>query len=258
MRRRNPWLAGYAAAYLAFLFLPVLLLPLFSLNAASYTGFPITGWTLQWYRDALAHPPLLAAFGNSLRVALAVSVASTALGFLAAYGLARYVRRTPGAVFLLFLTPIVTPAIILGIALLVAFNQMGLRLSLFTTGLAHMMLCTPIAFFINLTRLEGFDRTWEEAAMDLGDTRLRAFLSVTLPAALPGIVSSLLLTFIVSFDEFLLAFFVNGTATTLPLYLWGELRFPINVPRVLALGSLVILFTILMIGLAEFMRRRKP
>jgi spermidine/putrescine transport system permease protein len=118
----------------------------------------------------------------------------------------------------------------------------------------HVLICVPFATAVLISRLEGFDIGLEQAARDLGENAWTAFARVTLPLALPGIVASLLLTFIVSFDEFLIAYFLAGTDATLPIYIWSELRFPGKLPIVLALGAAILVVTCAVVFFAEWVR----
>ena len=152
--------------------------------------------------------------------------------------------------------PLVIPGIIMGIALLVIANMSGVGLSLFTIGLGHLMVSTPFAMLVMVSRLEGFDKNLEEASKDLGDSPWSTFRRVTFPLALPGIIASLLLTFTISFDEFILAFFLSGNETTLPVYIWGQMRFPTKLPIVLALGACILMVSFVVVTFAEWYRRR--
>jgi spermidine/putrescine transport system permease protein len=253
---RGGGLTGYAILYLAFLYIPVLFLPLFSFNDGIYISFPLKGFTTKWYVEMMATESLQYALLNSIKVATSVSIISTVLGVLAARAFTRYrfVGQRP-ALGLLVL-PLVVPGIILGIALLIMANSVGIKLSLFTIGAAHVLIATPFATFVMISRLEGFDANLEEASRDLGESGWATFWRVTFPLALPGIVASLLLTFIESFDEFILAFFLSGNEATLPIYIWSQLRFPKKLPTVLALGACILTFTVVVVVFAEWVRRR--
>ena len=254
-RRGTGWLRGYTVAYLVFIYVPVLLLPLFSFNDAIYVAFPLKGFTLRWWQDLMGQQGLHHALWNSLRLAIPVALISTVLGMCAAKALTGY-RLTGARIFTgLFALPLIIPFIILGIALLIAFNLIGLDLSLFTVAIGHILLCTPFALFVLMSRLESFDKSLEEAALDLGETHWMTFWRVTFPIALPGVIASLLLTFTVSFDEFLLAFFLTGNEATLPLYIWSQLRFPAKLPAVLALGTAILIVTFTLVVIAERLRR---
>jgi spermidine/putrescine transport system permease protein len=195
------------------------------------------------------------ALGNSLTVAAAASLASTILGLMAARILARGI---PGrAVFAGVINlPLLIPDIVLGIALLILLTQIAIPLSLMTVVLGHLVLCIPFATGVLMSRFEAFDLSLEEASRDLGENPWMTFWRVTFPLVLPGVIASLLLTFLISFDDFLIAFFLCGTDTTLPVYIWGELRFPDRLPNVLALGSAILVFSTGLIAIAERVRHR--
>ena len=246
----------YALAYLAFLYLPVLLLPLFSFNDASVVAFPLQGFTTRWYRNLAEIPALHEAAVNSLIVGVASAVIATILGTGAARGLTRYTFQGRGPVAAFLMLPMVMPEIIVAVALLVVLLQLGLELSLFTITLGHVLFCLPFAISVLRTSFLGLDRSLEEASLDLGETRLMTFRRVILPLVGPGLISSLLICFTISFDEFILAFFLGGQATTLPLYIWSQLRFAAKLPNVLALGSLILMGSLVLLGTAELLRRR--
>lgn len=250
------WLRNYTVAYLVFIYAPVLLLPVFSFNDGLYVAFPMKGFTLRWWEEMLAQDGLQRALWNSFAVALPVCVISTALGICAAKALTGYRLYGTKAITGLLTLPLVIPFIILGIALLIAFNTIGLDLSLLSVGIGHVLICVPFAMFVLMSRLESFDRSIEEAALDLGETPWMTFWRVTVPVSMPGIVASLLLTFTLSFDEFLLAFFLTGNESTLPIFIWSQLRFPAKLPAVLALGTAILIATFILVFLAEWLRRR--
>ena len=179
---------------------------------------------------------------------------STLLGLAAARALTRYRLRGRGAVIGFVSLPLFIPDIVLGISLLILVNALSIPLSLLSVMVGHIVVCVPFSLAVLMSRLEGFDLHLEEASRDLGEDPLMTFLRVTVPLAMPGIIASLLLAFIVSFDEFLIAYFLAGTDATLPIYIWGELRFPAKLPMVLALGATILVVTFLLVLLAEWAR----
>ena len=254
--RRFDSLLLYAVVYLAFLYIPVLFLPLFSFNDSIYVAFPLKGFTVKWYESMAAQGALIDSLVNSLAVGVCVAVSSTVLGTLAARAVTRYRLAGRGAIIGFLLVPFVIPGIILGISLLVLANALGVPLSLITIGAGHVLITVPFAMLVMISRLEGFDRNLEEASLDLGESGWTTFWRVTFPLAYPGIVASLLLTFTWSFDEFVVAFFLAGKDPTLPIYIWSQLRFPKKLPNVLALGACILIVSALVIVLAEWIRRR--
>lgn len=248
-------LFAFAIAYLLFLYIPVLFLPVFSFNDSIFVAFPLKGFTTRWYEQMAADQEMINSLLISLRVGAVVAILSTILGLLGAKAVTRYRMPGQGAVTGLIMLPLFIPEIILGISLLILINGVGVPLSLTTVAIGHVMLCTPFAMAVMTSRLDGFDRSLEEASMDLGETPWMTFWRVTFPLALPGIVSSLLLTFIVSFDEFLLSFFLAGLELPLPVYIWTQLRFPNKLPGVLAMGALILVVSCVLVFLAEWIRQ---
>ncbi|RWQ64280.1 ABC transporter permease [Mesorhizobium sp.] len=258
MRRflASSWLSTYAFLYVVFLYLPVIFLPIFSVNTAATPKFPLSGFTLKWYEDLPRTPALLDAAWNSLVVGVSASILSTVLGILAARSITRY--RYPGrrAINGLIMAPLVLPEIIVAISMLLVILQLGLSLSLFTIVLGHVLICIPYSMTVLTAGFEGFDRSLEEASADLGESAFGTFRRVTLPMVAPAIISSLLVCFTISLDEFIIAFFLTGTEATLPIYIWGQLRFASKLPGVLALGTLLLAASFLLMTIAEILRRR--
>ncbi len=246
----------YALLYLAFLYIPVLFLVLFSFNDSIFIAFPLTSFTTQWYVELVDNEPMLAALMNSLKVGGVTSVLATVLGIFGAKAVTRY--RMPGkapAVFVIML-PLVIPGIILGVALLILLSRIGIPLSLYTITLGHILISVPFAMATLMSRFEGFDRSMEEAAADLGDNAWWTFWRVTLPMAFPGVLASLLLCFTISFDEFIMAFFLAGTEPTLPIFIYSQLRFPAKLPSVLALGAIILVVSFIVVFFSQWLRRR--
>ena len=153
--------------------------------------------------------------------------------------------------------PLLMPSIILGIALLIlVINVLNIEPSLYTIAAGHVLICVPFSMLVMISRLEGFDKSFEEASLDLGASAWSTFWRITFPLALPGIVASLLLCFTTSFDEFLLAFFLAGNQATLPLVIFSQLRLPSQLPSVLALGSCILMASFIIVLFSERARRR--
>jgi len=259
MQRRplvNP-LAVYAVFFVVLLYGPVMLLPAFSLNDSIYIAFPFKGFTTKWYYEMATSRPLINALVSSMKVGIPVAIISTALGLLAAKALTRY--RLPGrqVVMGLLMVPLVVPFIVLGVGNLVVLRKVfDIDLSLWTIGAGHVLICTPFSILVLISRLEGFDKSLEEASLDLGESAWGTFWRVTFPLALPGIVSSLLLSFTESLDEYVIASFLSGNDATLPLFIWSQLRFPQKLPDVLALGSCIFVISFIAVVGSEMARKR--
>ncbi len=251
IKRPNRMLQVYAVIFLVVLYVPVLFIPLFSFNDSIYVRFPLKGVTLQWYVDLWSRGPVWEALWNSVRVGVVVSVISTILGVVAARAITRYRMPGKGALVTFVMMPLVIPGIIFGVALLVLMSRLGVPLSLYTVGLGHLIVCLPFAVATLLPRFEGFDPSMEEASADLGENGWWTFWRVTFPMVFPGVVASLLLSFTISFDEFIMAFFLTGTDATLPMYIWGQLRFPREFPSVLALSSMILFVSFILVFVAQ-------
>jgi ABC-type spermidine/putrescine transport system permease subunit II len=211
-------------ASLLFLFLPLAVVVLFSFHSTAGLSFPFRGFSLRWYERVLESEDFRSAALNSLWVALPVAGVTLILGTLAAYGLTRTSSRFRGVVALLFFLPITVPGLFLGVSLLVFFARIELQLSLTTVVLAHLVYVFPYFLLMARAALERLDPALEEAAADLGASPLMVFRRVTLPQIWPLLVGATCLAFALSFDEFIITFFVVGSDATLPLYIWSRLR----------------------------------
>ncbi|WP_371153600.1 ABC transporter permease [Jannaschia sp. 2305UL9-9] len=250
-------LRGYVIAFLVFLYAPILLLPVFAFNDGTVIAFPLNGLTTKWFAELRTNGELHAALVNSLFVAGTASVLSVLLGLAAARANVRYQFTGKAAAMGLIMLPLVLPEIIVAVSLLVvAVRMFGLDLSLWTVIAAHVLICTPFAIAILNASFQSLDPSLEEAAIDLGCTRPETFRLITLPLVTPGIVAALLISFTISLDEFIIAFFLTGSDPTLPVYIWSLLRFPRMIPVVMALGTILVLVSIGILVLAEWNRRR--
>ena len=250
------WLSVYAVLYMLFLYAPVILLPLFAFNDATVVAFPLNGFTSKWFDVLWTTEALHGAVKNSAIVAISSAAISTILGACAARASAHFKFPAKRSIMGFVMLPLVLPEIIVGVSLLVMLVQLGMSLSLWTVVAGHVLICTPFSIAILSSAFAGMDRSLEEASFDLGESRIGTFRRITLPLVMPGIVSSLLITFTISLDEFIIAFFLTGTDVTLPVYIWSQLRFPTKLPSVMALGTILLALSILLLVLAEWFRRR--
>ena len=255
MRRGSGALAVYAAAFLAFLYAPAILLPIFAFNDSKVIAFPLSGFTFEWFRQILDADSLHDATLNSLTIAALTAILATTLGTFAARASTRYKFPAKAGIMGLVMTPLVLPEIIVGVSLLVAILQLGIELSLWTIILGHVLICTPFSVAILGSAFQNFDKSLEEASVDLGRSRFATFRLVTLPLVLPGILASLLVSFTISLDEFIIAFFLAGSEATLPIYIWGQLRFPQKIPALMAVGTVLLVASLTLLAAAEFLRR---
>lgn len=255
-RQTGRWLGlAYYVALLVFLQLPIFLLIVFSFNDSVLLVFPLKGFTLEWYQQLLGAEELIHAAGNSLIIGLISSAIATTLGTMAAIAIARY--NFPGRGFFLNIAtlPLVIPYVVLGVALLILFQSVGIELSIWTITIGHAIINIPYVMLIVAARLSGFANNLEEAAMDLGATYWGTLMRVTLPISAPALVAAYLSSFTLSFDEFSLAFFLAGTQNTLPVYIYSQLRFPNRLPLAITSAAVVILISIFILLLSEWLRR---
>lgn len=250
------WLRGYAVAYLVFLYAPILLLPLFAFNEGTIIAFPLQGFSTKWFAAMADQPTLHRAVVNSLIIAVSSAVLSTALGVFAARAGTRYAFPGKGPILGLIMLPLVLPEIIVAVSLLVVLLGIGVKLSILTVILGHVLICTPFTIAILNAAFAALDRSLEEAAIDLGETPWSTFRLITLPLVAPGIISSLLISFTISLDEFIIAFFLAGTEPTLPVYIFSQFRFPQAVPVIMALGTILVALSVMLLAFAEYIRRR--
>lgn len=250
------WLAAYAVVYMLFLYAPVILLPLFAFNDSTVVAFPLSGFTSKWFGVLWTTDALHGAVRNSAIVAVITAVVSTLLGACAARSATQFKFPGKKGAMGFIMLPLVLPEIIVAVALLVMLVQLGLSLSLWTVIAGHVLICTPFSIAILSSAFFGMDSSLEEASFDLGESRWGTFRRVTLPLILPGVVSSLLITFTISLDEFIIAFFLTGTDVTLPVYIWSQLRFPAKLPSVMALGTILLALSVVLLITAEVFRRR--
>ncbi len=246
----------YAVIYVAVLYLPVLILPVFSFNDSKVLSFPLTGFTTKWYAQLADQTALLGSLRHSLSVALATAVFSTLLGTFVARAIVKYRFPFRKAAQVIVMVPLVMPEIIVAISLLILLLGLGLNPSLMAVTAAHILMTIPFCVSIMTSAFGQFDDSLEEAAIDLGESSWGAMTKVTLPVVAPGLLSSALVSFTVSFDEFILSFFLSGNSPTLPVYIWSQVRFPAKLPIVLALGSVIILMSLILLITAEYFRRR--
>ncbi|MFM2391971.1 MAG: hypothetical protein RLZZ437_3526 [Pseudomonadota bacterium] len=253
---KSPGLRIYAVAYLIFLYAPIILLPLFALNDNKIIAFPLSGFTTSWFSEMWNDEALWRAFTNSMIISTSVASLSTLLGLFAARASTRFDFPAKAPIIGLVMLPLVLPEMILAMSLIVVLLAMGVELSIFTIIMGHVLVCTPFAVAILTSAFQSLDRSLEEAAYDLGEGVFSTFMRIIFPLVLPGIISSFLITFTISLDEFIIAYFLGGSDVVLSAYIFGQFRFPAKVPAMLALGTCLVLISITLLAIAEYFRRR--
>jgi ABC-type spermidine/putrescine transport system permease subunit II len=243
--QRSPFAATILILALIFLLVPLIVVVLFSFHKTGALSFPFQGFSLRWYRDVFSSFEFRQALKNSAIVATAVAGCTLLLGTAAAYGLTRLGPRLRGPFSLLFFLPITLPGLFLGISMLVFFARIDLKLSLATVVLAHLVYVFPYFLLISLAALDRLDTALEESAADLGASPWLVFRRVTLPQIWPILVGATALAFALSFDEFIITFFVIGSNSTLPMFIWSALRRTVD-PSINTISTLLMAITLLL------------
>lgn len=250
--------SAYALAIYGFIFLPVIVLVLFSLQATSFPIPPFTGPSLRWYEAVLSDQRLTSALFNSVLVALLSSLVAVALGFLAAWGFARYHLPRSWLLRGLITMPLTVSYLIIGMGILILFNAAGIPKSLLAAGIGHVAINLPLCFAIIYSQMGDHQVNIERAARDLGAPEWKVLFMISMPVLWPAIFASFFLSMTFSWDEFVIAFLLTRFDTTLPVEIWNMLRSGLN-PRTNAVGSLVFGVSVVLALLLElaFLRRSR-
>ena len=240
---------------LVFFYLPIAFLVLNSFNDTRYAS-KWSGFTTRWYERLFERTDILAALGNSVKVATCASLASMVLGTAAAFALQRYKSRLQDAHKLLVAVPLVLPDILMGMSLLLLFISFGMKLSLLTISIAHITFCLSYVALVVQARLQDFDFNVVEAAQDLGATKVQAFMKVTLPLLAPGIFAGGLLAFTLSIDDYVITYFVKGPVSdTLPTLVYSMIKKSKDLPVINALSSLMLIVTFAVVAVSQRLTR---
>jgi spermidine/putrescine transport system permease protein len=249
------FLGGWTGLVFAFLYIPILLLIVFSFNE-SKLGIRWTGFTTKWYAQLFHDQVLLGFFYNSLFIASITTVLATLMGTVGAWLLYRYRFPARRALGLLIFIPMVMPEVLMGSSLRILFLNADLPLGYFAMIVAHTTFCFPFVLVGVQARLEGIDPSLEEAAMDLGATPVQAFWKVIVPYLMPAIIAGSLMTFTLSFDEYIVSVFVTDAGSqTLPLKVYGMVKKGLS-PELNALSSVFVLVTFLLVMLTQLLKKK--
>ncbi len=234
---------AYLALFMIWMFAPLVVVALFSFHSSSSLTLPFRGFSTRWYRT-LAHDSVVqSATVNSIIVGVAVAGTSLLIGFLSALAITRSKRLPSRALLPPLVVPIMLPGLLIGVMLLMWFSWVGVRLSLVTVVLAQSLYVLPYTVLVIRARLSNTELSLEEAARDLGSSRLGALVRVTLPLVAPTLVGAAVFAFALSLDEFVITFFVIGNQSTLPMMVWSMLRTITVTPEMNAISTLLMAFT---------------
>lgn len=254
-KRTHPLLGIHSYLMLAFIYLPILMIIIYSFNNTRL-GSDWEGFTLDWYTSLFHNRHVMEALMNSLTIAVTSTVVSTLLGTIAALALRNLRSKGRSGMSGLLYLPVIIPDIIMGISLLVMFSQLNMPLGKTTVIIAHITFSLSYVYVVVAARLSGMGKQLEEAANDLGATPWQTFRHVTLPQIAPGIISGALIAFTLSLDDFMVSFFVAGpSSTTLPIYIYAQVKRGIS-PEINALCTLLILVSITLILLSQYILNR--
>lgn len=255
MRKKTGLLGSwYLGIMLALMYLPILLVIVYSFNESKISSV-WAGFSLRWYKDLFADESMFEALVNSLILGTLSSLSAAVIGTLGAVGMARISWKSKGAVEYISTLPIMIPEIILGMVFMVFFSLLGLPFGMTTLVIAHTTFSIPYVFMLVKARLVGIDKSYVEAARDLGAGEMRAFWDVTLPMVLPAVLSGMLLAFAMSFDDVIISIFVTGVNTnTLPVKVYTQLKTGVT-PKINALSTLMFAATMLIVALSAFIGR---
>jgi spermidine/putrescine transport system permease protein len=248
----------YAVAVYAFIFLPVAILILFSFQGGQVPVPPFNGPSLKWYAAVLGDKRLTAGLINSLIVAITSSAVAVVLGFLAAWGFARFTLRWDGFWKAVISLPLMVSYLIIALGLLIFFNWIGIPKNLFAVGIGHVVINMPLCFAIIFSQMTANQANIERAARDLGAADWQVLTLVTAPMLWPALFASFFLSVTFSWDEFVIAFLLTRFDTTLPVEIWNLLRAGLS-PKTNAVGSLVFGVSVVLVIVFEiFAFRKKP
>ncbi|MDX8517503.1 ABC transporter permease [Mesorhizobium dulcispinae] len=249
-----------------FMFAPIVATVILSFNASMFGGFPMTGFSLQWYGKLMANEAVLAAFRTSLWIALVTAIATTAIGVVTSFALVRFDFPGKQTLSTLVILPALVPETILGVGLLVLIKAVDQPRTLLLLVLGHILLAVPYVVLITQARMVGIRRVYEEAALSLGASRFSSFREITLPLLIPAVVAGALLAFTISFDNTSASLFWRPAGVeTMPTQILSMLKISIS-PEINALGTVMILVTVgipliggvLMQSLTRLKRRGEP
>ncbi len=246
----------YYVFFICFLFAPLIVLVVFAFNNSTTPTLPLSGFTTKWFGYAFQNGALTSALVRSAWIGVIASLLATALGVMASLGLAAKSLRLRAVTVAMLLLPLVVPYISLAVGLLILMQAVGVQTSLNGVVLGHMVIAMPFAILVILPRLRSLDPSLGEAARDLGASEVASFRLVTLPLLVPSLVSSFLICFTTSFDEFAIASFLAPAGEpTYPVFIYGSSRTPALLPEVIAVGTLVIALSLVLVVAAEGGRR---
>lgn len=253
MSRKLPKYFFNVACLLVYIFLlaPIVVVLLSSLTTTEYIVFPPEGLTLRWYTELIEHPEFMQSFTLSIIVAFGTAIISTAIGTLASLAVVRRQFKGKTAIVQLVGSPLLIPSVVFGVALLQFYSWIGLAASPLALILGHIILTVPFVMRLVVASLVGFDRSIEQAALNLGAGPMKVFFQITLPIIKSGVIAGAIFAFITSFDDLTVALFIVSTdVVTLPVRIYTYMQYQYD-PIITSVSSIMILFTVVLMLIIE-------
>lgn len=250
-------LMAVAGLAICFIYLPIVMLILFSFNDSEFVAFPMSGFTIRWYEELFADRRIITSIWNSLYVGAISTAIATVVGTAAAFGLVR--SNFPGktVVRIIVILPLMIPAVMLGLSLLAVFVQFRIPRSLFTVILGYSTFTTSFVTLVVAASLHNVDPVMEEAARDLYARPVQVFFRITLPLIAPGVIAGALFAFTLTIDEYIIAFLTSGTQETIPLVIMGMMKYGLS-PKINALATIIYALSFLLLVVALQVMVQRP
>jgi putative spermidine/putrescine transport system permease protein len=253
--KRRLWLYAFAIAVMLFLLAPTVIVMPMSFSQSQYLEFPPREWSLRWYEHYFSSPAWMLATATSLKAGFLTMLVATPLGTMAAYGLYASSMRAAGTIFLILVTPIIVPVILVAIGVFYVYAKIGMVNTLSGLVLAHSILAIPLVVVIVSSALKSFDLNQEMVARSLGANRFKAFALVTLPQIKFSVITGALFSFLTSFDEVIIAMFVSGAQnSTLTRNMFNALRDQID-PTIASISTVMIVVSSALLAATQLMGR---
>ncbi|MGI6021326.1 MAG: ABC transporter permease [Lachnospiraceae bacterium] len=256
MKKNRKFEMIFICIVMALIFIPIVVTIIYSFNESRISSV-WGGFSLKWYRELFRDRDMFKALGNSVLIAVLSCLISAVIGTLGAIGIKKSRFRLNPVISFVSSLPIMTPEIILGMVYLLIFSFMGIPFGIITLVIAHTAFCIPYIFINVSARLEGLDPHLEEAARDMGASPMRVFFDITLPSIIPALLSGMLLSFAMSFDDVVISIFVTGASVnTLPIKIYTRMKNGVT-PEINAIATLLIAATVLVILIGRIAKSKK-
>jgi len=249
MNKKKPvFLYIYSTLFFIYMFIPILIIFIFAWNNSEGYSLPLSGFTCKWFVELFKDTIAKKAIFNSILIAVISATISTMLGTALTFGLLNSTLKNKGLILALLMLPVLMPSLTIGIAVLVFFRTLNIPLGIPSVILSHVSISISYVVLILLGRIEDFSINIQEAAIDLGASWLSSIKDIVLPILAPSIIASWVFAFMISWNEFIITYFLIGNNVTIPVYIFSQLRFGLS-PKVNVISVLVTLFTIFMIAI---------